>query len=89
MPNRPTHTEYPVKLFMHGGSQAVRLRKELRMEGTEAVAYWEEGCVVIRPIEKKSWPEGYWKSFGPVGADFAVPEPLPPSPKRDRRLRFS
>jgi antitoxin VapB len=38
------------KLFMHGRSQAVRLPKEFRMEGTE-VEIWREGEVVkLKPM---------------------------------------
>jgi antitoxin VapB len=47
------------KLFMHGRSQAVRLPKEFRMEGTE-VEIWREGEVVkLKPMSRApaSWKQ--------------------------------
>jgi antitoxin VapB len=47
------------KLFMHGRSQAVRLPKEFRMEGTE-VEIWREGEVVkLKPMTQApvSWKQ--------------------------------
>ena len=58
--------EIRVRLFKHGGSQAVRLTKELRLDGTEALAHREGELVILRPIAKRAWPEGYWATFGPV-----------------------
>jgi antitoxin VapB len=51
--------ETTAKLFMHGRSQAVRLPKEFRMEGTD-VEIWKEGDVVyLKPFTKttNSWTE--------------------------------
>jgi antitoxin VapB len=79
-------TEYPVKLFRHGGSQAARLPKELRIDAQEAIGCREGNVVMLRPAPVRTWPKGYWKSFGPAGEDFAVPEPLPPTPHRDDML---
>ncbi len=76
-------TEYRVKLFRHGGSQAARLPKELRIDAPEAVGHREGDEVILRPAPARSWPKGYWDGFGPVGDDFAVPAPLPPTPHRD------
>lgn len=78
--------EFPVKLFRHGGSQAARLPKELRIEGLEAIGYREGDTIVLRPAPRSVWPRDWWASFGPVGEDFALPEPLPPSPHRDVAL---
>ena len=72
--------EYRVKLFRHGGSQAARLPKELRIEAREA------DLVILRPAPVRAWPKGYWESFGPVGEDFIAPKPLPPTPRRDSVL---
>lgn len=81
--------KYTAALFMNGGSQAVRLPKECRFEGTQ-VQVWKEGSrVIIEPMEKPGWPEGFWERFHalpPVPDDFVVPEPLPPSPYRDAIL---
>ena len=47
---RTPYTRKRAKLFMHGGSQAVRLPKEFRLEGSE-VEIWSDGDVVhIRPV---------------------------------------
>lgn len=76
-------------LFMTGGSQAVRLPKEYRFKG-DAVRIRREGnAVILEPLEKSAWPEGYWErldALGPIPEDFAVPEPLPPTPHRDLSL---
>jgi antitoxin VapB len=76
MPPTKDFPEYPVKLFRHGGSQAARLPKELRIDAPEAVGYRDGEAVILRPAGRGAWPRGYWESFGPVGADFAVPEAL-------------
>ncbi len=78
--------EYPVKLFRHGGSQAARLPKELRIDAPEAVGHREGDVVILRPAPMRAWPKSYWESFGPVGEDFVAPEPLPPAPHRDTVL---
>jgi len=79
--------EYPVKLFRHGGSQAARLPKELRIDASEAIGCREGDVVWLRPAPVRAWPKGYWESFGPVGEDFAPPKPLPPTPHRDAVLK--
>lgn len=53
-------TEFRVKIFKHGGSQAVRLPKELRLQGTEAVARREGDLVILQAAKKRPWPKGYW-----------------------------
>ena len=78
--------EYPVKLFRHGGSQAARLPKELRIEAREAIGYRDGEAVILRPAPMRIWPTGYWESFGPISDDFVAPEPLPPTPHRDALL---
>lgn len=76
-------------LFTNGGSQAVRLPKEYRFEG-DAVRIRREGrAVILEPLEKTPWPEGYWErldALAPLPEDFEAPEPLPPSPHRDKAL---
>ncbi|MGQ0561837.1 MAG: antitoxin [Gemmatimonadota bacterium] len=77
-------------LFMTGGSQAVRLPKEFRFEGN-AVRIWREGKrVILEPIEKATWPDGFWErlaELGPLSDDFDIGPPLPESPHRDDVLR--
>lgn len=72
-------------LFTMGRSQAVRLPKEYRFEGSAVRIRRVGRAVVLEPLEKASWPPGYWERLGAIGPlpdDFAVPEPLPPSPHR-------
>lgn len=65
------------KLFRNGRSQAVRLPKEFRFEGDEVAIRREGRRVVLEPLKRRSWPKGYWQSWGKVSSDFQVPEPLP------------
>lgn len=77
------------KLFKNGGSQAVRLPKEFRMPGDEVRIRKEGAAVVLEPLETAEWPDGYWErleSLPPLPDDFTAPEPLPPTPHRDRAL---
>jgi antitoxin VapB len=48
------------KLFMHGRSQAVRLPKEFRMEGTEVEITKSGDVVTLRPFQK---PAISWKAI--------------------------
>jgi antitoxin VapB len=80
--------EKTAALFTNGGSQAVRLPKEFRFAGN-AVRIRKEGkAVILEPLEKRDWPKGFWEGLkaAPLPDDFVVPEPLPPSPHRDRVL---
>ncbi len=75
------------KLFRHGGSQAVRLPKAFRFEGTEVMIEKHGDDVVLRAV-----PTAKFKTFAeiarhladrfPGGKDF--PEP-PPRPARHER----
>jgi antitoxin VapB len=65
------------KLFRNGRSQAVRLPKEFRFEGEEVAIRREGQRIVLEPLKSRSWPHGYWRSWGKVSSDFDVPEPLP------------
>lgn len=76
-------------LFTNGGSQAVRLPKEYRFEGNAVRIHREGRAVILEPLEKATWPEGFWErldALGPLPEDFTVPEPLPPTPHRDEVL---
>ena len=70
-------SESTAKLFWNGRSQAVRLPKEFRFEGSEVAIRREGKRVILEPPTRRSWPRGYWKSWGRVPDDFAAPEPLP------------
>jgi len=54
---------------MNGRSQAVRLPKEFRFLGTEVEIRREGEAVVLEPVEKREWPEGFFKEIR-VGEDF-------------------
>jgi antitoxin VapB len=83
-------TEDTAALFKSGGSQAVRLPKEYRFEGSSVRVHREGRAVVLEPLEKAAWPKGYWQrldALAPLPDDFSVPEELPGTPHRDRVLR--
>ncbi|HEU4629568.1 MAG TPA: hypothetical protein VFS08_07465 [Gemmatimonadaceae bacterium] len=81
--------EYTATLFMNGGSQAVRLPRAFRFEGSAVRIRREGRAVILEPLEKAEWPAGFWErlhALGPLSEDFDRPEPLPPSPRRDEVL---
>jgi len=63
-------------VFVSGGSQAVRIPKEFRMD-TKRVEIERKGAtLVLRPLpEDNSWPDGYLKSFakGKLDESFVRP----------------
>jgi antitoxin VapB len=64
------------KVFKNGRSQAVRIPKEYRFEGDEVRIYKSGNKVILEPIEKTEWPEGFWEQFQ-RDDEFTIPEPLP------------
>ena len=76
------------KLFQHGGSQAVRLPKAFRFEGSTEVLIEKQGDkVILKPKPKprfKTFAEiaQYLEEKFPGGRDF--PDP-PPRPKEHER----
>ncbi len=64
------------KIFKNGRSQAVRLPKEFRLKGTEVSIRKEGEKVILEPLEKNQWPEGFWDIFTP-DPDFQIPRSLP------------
>jgi antidote-toxin recognition MazE-like antitoxin len=52
------------KLFRNGRSQAVRLPKEFRFEGTELSIRREGNAVILEPLRPRVWPKGYWGRWG-------------------------
>jgi antitoxin VapB len=50
------------KLFMHGRSQAVRLPKEFRFEGTEVRVSKVGDKVILEPSEKKPFDVAVWRA---------------------------
>jgi len=50
------------KLFMHGRSQAVRLPKEFRFEGTEVRVSKVGDKVILEPVAKKPFDAAAWRA---------------------------
>lgn len=71
------------KVFWSGRSQAVRLPKDFRFEGKEVKIRKEGNAVILEPIEKPAWPQGFWEDFDrlpPLPDDFELSErPRPPA----------
>ena len=75
------------KIFQHGGSQAVRLPKAFRFEGTEVLVEKQEDGVLLKPIPSPKLESiqelaKYLAEKYPDTEDF--PEP-PPRPTRHER----
>lgn len=68
--------ESMAKLFKNGRSQAVRLPKEFRFEGTEVKISKQGEKVILEPVKKSQWPDGFWDIFTP-DPDFETPAALP------------
>ncbi len=87
MASEPTKDQ--AKLFTNGGSQAVRLPKAYRFDGSYVYVRREGSAVILEPAVPPSWPAGFWEhlaEMGPVTEDFKVPTPLPSSVHRDAVL---
>jgi antitoxin VapB len=76
------------KLFLHGGSQAVRLPKEFRFEGKEVRVSKVGDKVILEPLKKALLDVETWfaRLDGLGGRDFlpdGLPEdaPLKPDPR--------
>ncbi len=70
------------KLFTTGGSQAVRLPREFRFEGSEVYIRREGDRVILEPKRKRRWPPGFARSIRIDDSGFVRPEQgsLPPIP---------
>ena len=68
--------ESMAKLFKNGRSQAVRLPKEFRFEGTEVRIRKQGEKVILEPVKKMKWPDGFWDIFT-QDPQFETPQPLP------------
>ena len=67
------------KLFMNGRSQAVRLPKAFRFEGSEVRIRKVGRAVIIEPLPEESWPPGYWASMPRLDDAWLRPDdPVPP-----------
>lgn len=65
------------KLFTNGRSQAVRLPKEFRFEGSEVSVRREGDAVILEPLKPRAWPKGYWRRWGKATLDLDVIAALP------------
>ena len=68
--------ELTAKIFQNGRSQAVRLPKEFRFKGSEVKISKKGDKVILEPLERSRWPEGFWDAFT-SDQDFKTPEALP------------
>ena len=66
------------KLFRNGRSQAVRLPKEFRFEGTELSIRREGDAVILEPLRPRGWPKGYWRRWGKASKRLDLVAPLLP-----------
>jgi antitoxin VapB len=72
-------------VFMNGRSQAVRIPKDFRFEGREvAISRLGDG-LLLEPIRKKEWPEGFFDEIAIDDEGFLRPEQgqVPSSPDFD------
>ncbi len=74
------------KIFQHGGSQAVRLPKAFRFEGTEVLIEKRDDTVILRPVGA-ALPE--LRTVGDVSRYFAERDPdaasFPDPPARPKQ----
>ena len=68
------------KLFMHGGSHAVRLPKAFRFEGSEVAIRKEGDKVVLEPVRAKRPPtreemEAFWRHVDELRGDLEIAYP--------------
>ena len=78
------------KLFTHGGSQAVRLPKAFRFEGTEVSVRREGDAVILEPVKvrQESWEE-FWARLDAAEGDEPFPDPPDDPPSvLDPTVRF-
>ncbi len=68
--------ELIAKIFQNGRSQAVRIPKAFRFRGNEVKISKKGDKVILEPLERSRWPEGFWDTFL-VDKDFKTPEALP------------
>lgn len=57
----------------------MRLPKEFRFFDSEVEIRKEGNVVILEPLKKRDWPEGYWETlFAAPVEDLELPEDLPP-----------
>ncbi|NPU15628.1 AbrB/MazE/SpoVT family DNA-binding domain-containing protein [Bradyrhizobium sp. 83002] len=69
------------KLFMHGRSQAVRLPKEFRFEGTEVLVSKVGEKVILEPMTRAPLDlDKFWAELDALGARDFLPDGIPDDP---------
>jgi antitoxin VapB len=77
------------KLFQHGGSQAVRLPKAFRFEGSEVAVRREGDKVILEPIKQRQHPrtreewDAFWAKIDNNGGAEFPDRDQPPMQERD------
>ena len=73
-------SERHVSLFRNGRNQAIRIPREFKLEGTEAIIHKEGDKLIIEPVRKKNFKE-LLASLPPVDEDFPEIIDLPVEPE--------
>jgi antitoxin VapB len=79
------------KLFMHGRSQAVRLPKEFRFEGTEVQVGRIGDKVILEPIKKRPTDidiDAWFAQLDALGARDFLPDGVPDETPAEPDPRF-
>lgn len=72
---QPAAKKPTAKLFMHGRSQAVRLPREFRFEGTEVRVSRIGDKVILEPMEKPPFDVKAWRArLDAIGAADFLPD---------------
>ncbi|MBX3483916.1 antitoxin [Phenylobacterium sp.] len=76
------------KLFTHGGSQAVRLPKAFRFDGSEVRIRKDGDRVILEPVER-DW-KAFWAKIDELAEAAGEPFPDPPydPPTPPPKIRF-
>jgi len=79
------------KLFTHGRSQAVRLPKQFRFEGTEVRVSRQGDKVILEPMKaaKPFDPLAFWAMIDAMGGKDFMPDGTPPDPPSVADERFA
>jgi antitoxin VapB len=79
---KPPEASKKAKLFMHGGSQAVRLPKEFRFEGSDVRVSKVGDKVILEALGKPAFDAAAWRAkLDALGAaDFLI-EGIPEDPR--------
>lgn len=76
------------KLFQHGGSQAVRLPKAFRFEGSEVTVRRDGEAVILEPVKQTRTPTreemaAFWAKVDSLGSADFPDRDQPPEQERD------